>query len=144
MKKNALRNILLAVSILGLITACPSCATAKDTEKGAAESVSTTDVDGKGPTGLPNGMIDRPQIWIDGTLYYYHFDGEIYLLPEDFEKIGTILEVNDFTVPDKDFCAASGGLGLTSGQEIWASEDHPDQVYIQCSDDGFYPFLQDA
>ena len=101
MKKNALRNILLSVSILGLITACPSCATAKDTEKGAAESVSTTDVDGKGPTGLPNGMIDRPQIWIDGTLYYYHFDGEIYLLPED----------------------------------------HPDRVYIQCSDDGILSIL---
>ncbi len=96
----------------------------------------TTDRDGLLPTGLPAGVVDPPQIIVNGKIYKYEFDGAKYL-PDGYEEIGKILEVNDFKVPEEDFCAAGPSLLLYSGQSVYASKDHENRVVILC-EDGYY------
>lgn len=96
----------------------------------------TTGEDGLLPTGFPAGAIDPPQIMVNGKLYKYDFDGVKYL-PDGYEEIGKILEVNDFQVPEKDFCAAGPSLLLCSGQSVYGSKDNEKRIVVHC-ENGYY------
>ena len=97
--------------------------------------IPTTDADGHGPTGAV-GVITPAQIMVNGKIYKYRYDGMKYL-PDGFEEIGKILQVNDFKEPEKDFFAAGPDLRLRSGQSVYASKDHENRVVILC-EDGYY------
>ena len=100
----------------------------------------TTDGDGHGPTGTPLGVIGNPQIMIKGTLYYYSFYGAQYTIPKGFEKIGKVLEVNDYRVPKEDFCMAAVGVRVYSGDEVYGSASDTSKVMIK-DGDAFYTFI---
>ena len=97
--------------------------------------IPTTDADGHGPTGVV-GVITPAQIMVNGKIYKYQYDGMKYL-PDGFEEIGKILQVNDFKKPEKDFFAAGPDLRLRSGQPVYASKDNEKRVVILC-EDGYY------
>lgn len=99
-----------------------------------------TDEDGHGPTGAPLGVIGNPQIMVNGTLYYYSYNGAQYTIPEGFEKIGKVLEVNDYRVPKEDFCMAAVGVRVYSGDEVYGSASDTSKVMIK-DGDAFYTFI---
>ena len=168
MKNRKIRNTLIAALILTLVPAIAACAKTKETtaqirystelideqiesvavEEGTSSGKyqdryyvlsTTTDEDGHGPTGTPVGVIGNPQIMVNGTLYYYSYYGPKYAIPEGFEKIGTVLEVNDYRVPKEDFCMVSIGIGVYSGDEVYGSSSDSSRVFIK-DGDAYYTF----
>lgn len=169
MKNRKIRNTLIAALILTLVPVFTACAKTKETtaqtrystelidyqissirDEGTSsgkysdryyDGSTTTDEDGHGPTGTPVGVIGNPQIMVNGTLYYYSYYGPKYAIPEGFEKIGTVLEVNDYRVPKEDFCMVAIGMGVYSGDEVYGSSSDSSRVFIK-DGDVYYTFNQ--
>ncbi|MBR5975705.1 MAG: hypothetical protein IK020_11055 [Clostridiales bacterium] len=158
MKRIRLRNTLLFIGIITILVFSFGCAKAavsssKDTiprekvvtrpegtSSGEYQDVfwqPTTDADGRGPTGLPAGVFE-PQIMINGKIYTYRYDGE-RVLPDGYSEIGKLLEVNDYRIPERDFCGAGGGMFMASGQSIYATEGDDTVIYVKI-EDKYYAF----
>ena len=158
MKGIRIRNTILAAGLIGILLTGSGCNKAKElsaNEAAPRETISTraegtssgeyqdvywnptTDEEGHGPTGLPEGVFE-PQIMVSGKIYTYRYDGE-RVLPDGCSEIGELVEVNDFRIPERDFCGAGGGMRMTSGQPVYAAEGDENVVYVKI-DDGYYAF----
>ena len=58
------------------------------------------------PTGYPSGELQQPQIMYDGLLYYYFATGFDEPLPDGYECVGEVVEVDNVNIPQNDFHGA--------------------------------------
>ena len=71
------------------------------------------------PTGYASDEIQRPQIMYNGKLYLYTANGFDGPLPEGYEYVGEVKEVDNKHEPASDWC----GSRVETGQRIYASKD---------------------
>ena len=78
------------------------------------------------PTGYPSGEVQRPQIMYNGVIYFYTADGFDHPLPEDYEQVGEVKEVDNKQEPAEDWC----GSRVEVGQKIYVSDD-TSTIYVE-------------
>ena len=71
------------------------------------------------PTGYPSDEVQRPQIMYNGAIYFYTADGFDHPLPDDYEQVGEVKEVDNRQEPAEDWC----GSRVEVGQKIYVSND---------------------
>ena len=71
------------------------------------------------PTGYASDEVQRPQIMYNGRLYLYTAKGFDGPLPEGYEYVGEVKEVDNKHEPSSDWC----GSRVEAGQRIYASKD---------------------
>ena len=81
------------------------------------------------PTGSPDGGFEGTYIFYEGKRYEYAYSGFRPNLPEGFEEIGTILEVNEGELSEKDFCSI--GPDMQVGMVVYGSEKYPNHLYVE-------------
>ena len=86
------------------------------------EAVETTT-----PTGYPSETIGQPQIMYNGMVYYYFATGFDKPLPEGYEYVGAVADVDHTMAPVQNF----HGARVEAGQEIYALGTNPDSVYLK-------------
>lgn len=79
------------------------------------------------PTGYPAGKIQQPQIMYNGQIYFYFATGFDEPLPDGYVLVGSIAVVDNDNEPAEDF----HGARVELAQEVYASEDDTDTVYIK-------------
>lgn len=118
MVKKYVRWILCLLSMLCLLCMLILGACAK-TEGPSEENLT--------PTGYPSGEIGQPQVMYNGQIYYYEFDGFDKPLPDDFEYVGLIEEVDNVNEPEEDFC----GARVKVDQGIYANAEDEEVIYLK-------------
>lgn len=78
------------------------------------------------PTGYPSDEIQRQQVMYNGVLYYYTANGFDNPLPDGYEFIGEVKEVDNKQEPTADWC----GSRVDLGQKIYAS-DNTSVIYLE-------------
>lgn len=78
-------------------------------------------------TGYASGEIQQPQIMYNGKIYFYSDNGFDKPLPDGYEYAGSITGVDNLNEPKEDF----HGARVESGQEVYASENHTDTIYVK-------------
>ena len=78
------------------------------------------------PTGYPSGQVQRQQVMYNGVIYYYTANGFDNLLPDGFELVGAVKEVNNDQEPSDDW---SGSL-VDVGQKIYAATNSS-SIYLE-------------
>lgn len=78
------------------------------------------------PTGYASDEIQRPQIMYNGKLYLYTANGFDGPLPEGYEYVGEVKEVDNKHEPASDWC----GSRVETGQRIYASKDKA-VIYVE-------------
>ena len=71
------------------------------------------------PTGYPSDEMQRPQIMYNGVIYFYTADGFDHPLPDGYEQVGEVKEVDNRQEPVEDWC----GSRVEVGQKIYVSND---------------------
>ena len=79
------------------------------------------------PTGYPTGKIQQPQIMYNGQIYFYFATGFDEPLPDGYALVGSIAVVDNDNEPAEDF----HGARVELAQEVYASEDDTDTVYVK-------------
>ena len=96
---------------------------------------STACCDTAEPTGYAAREIGQPQIMYGGRIYYYWATGFNEGLPDDYNYVGYIDNVDNEIEPSEDF----SGCRLQIGQKIFANPDDDNEIYVQYKD-GFARF----
>ena len=78
------------------------------------------------PTGYPSGQVQRQQVMYHGVFYYYTANGFDNPLPDGYESVGAVKEVDHDQEPSVDWC----GSRVDVGQEIYAS-DNSSSIYLK-------------
>ena len=78
------------------------------------------------PTGYPSGQVQRQQVMYNGVIYYYAANGFDSPLPDGYELVGDVKEVDNDKEPSVDWC----GSRVDVGQEIYAS-DNSSSIYLK-------------
>ena len=146
MKKNKmtyLRYLLTGAMILSiiagsLVTGCKKEEETYYTAKGVmieadedghvSEYPGTSQTEETGPTGISDGT-EETCLFYEGKKYQYSYSGFYPKLPEGFEKIGTIEEVDKTELIEKDFCAT--GPDMKVGMAVYAAEKYPGHLYVE-------------
>ena len=76
---------------------------------------------------------------VNDRIYMYR-NSHVLTLPKGFEEAGVLLEVNDYKIPQKNFCGCGGGLFMSSGQKVYVSSEDDTRVFVQI-DNEYYAFL---
>ena len=133
----ALSHVLILCLCLCVVSGCNT----RGSEETSSEEYSdhyyipTTDADGHGPTGLPEGVIEHSQIMFKGKIYECLGNNPLDKLPgDDYKEVGTILEVDAYNMPTEDFCATGTTVRLRSGQKVFSSENVDSVIIVQCED----------
>lgn len=92
--------------------------------------------DSSTPTGYPTGSIQQPQIMYSGKVYFYFATGFDEPLPDGYELVGCITDVDNDNEPIADF----QGARVELNQEVYASEVNPGTVYLKYKK-GYAQFL---
>ena len=79
------------------------------------------------PTGYEPGEIDQPQIMYYDVIYYYKWTGFDEELPENHEKAGAVIGVDNINYPEDNFYGARVDLG----QEVYSLDDNTDCIYVK-------------
>jgi len=79
------------------------------------------------PTGYPSGEIQQPQIMYDGLLYFYFATGFDEPLPEGYDYVGDVEEVDNENAPQYDF----QGSRVELRQEIYVLPGIHDTIYVK-------------
>ena len=87
------------------------------------------------PTGYPSGELQQPHIMYDGLLYYYFATGFDEPLPDGYECVGEVVEVDNVNIPQNDF----HGARVELMQEIYVLPGIHDTIYVKY-DDGYARF----
>ena len=82
------------------------------------------------PTGYPSGELQQPQVMYDGLIYYYFATGFDEPLPDGYECVGEVAEVDNVNIPQNDFQGARVDLM----QEIYVLPGIHDTIYIKYAD----------
>lgn len=85
-----------------------------------------TDGENLAPTGYPSGQVQRQQVMYNGVIYYYTANGFDSPLPDGFELVGEVKEVDNDQEPSVDWC----GSRVDVGQEIYASTNSS-SIYLK-------------
>lgn len=88
------------------------------------------------PTGYEPGEIDQPQIMYNDKIYYYYWTGFDEELPENYEKVGTVIDVDNINFPQDNFY----GARVKKGQEIYSFESDLNCIYVKYTN-GFARFV---
>lgn len=91
------------------------------------EGVEIRDAEPTTPTGYPTGSIQQPQIMYDGLLYFYFATGFDEPLPEGYEYVGNVEEVDNENAPQYDF----QGSRVELRQEIYVLPGIHDTIYVK-------------
>ena len=78
------------------------------------------------PTGYPSDEMQRPQIMYNGVIYFYTADGFDHPLPDGYEQVGEVKEVDNRQEPVEDWC----GSRVEVGQKIYVSNDTA-TIYVE-------------
>ena len=78
------------------------------------------------PTGYPSDEVQRPQIMYNGVIYFYTADGFDHPLPDGYEQVGEVKEVDNRQEPVEDWC----GSRVEVGQKIYVSNDTA-TIYVE-------------
>lgn len=111
-------SVILALLVCAcMITACAPSKPANDVpvQKRNAEAQSNTDP--LVPTGYPDGEIQRPYLYCNGTLYVYCAEVQTDL-PQDAELIGEVRSVDNLHLPSEEFAASR----LDVGDKVYKTE----------------------
>ena len=87
------------------------------------------------PTGYPSGELQQPQIMYDGLIYYYFATGFDEPLPDGYECVGEVAEVDNVNIPQNDF----QGARVELMQEIYVLPGIHDTIYVKY-DSGYARF----
>ena len=104
-----------------------------DSDKGpiavavVVEGVEIRDVETTAPTGYPSGSIQQPQIMYDGLPYFYFATGFDEPLPEGYEYVGDVEEVDNENAPQYDL----QGSRVELRQEIYVLPGIHDTIYVK-------------
>lgn len=71
--------------------------------------------------------IQQPEIMYNGQVYRYFATGFDEPLPENFNYVGSISDIDNVNEPKEDF----HGARVESGQEVYANETDSDTIYIK-------------
>ena len=63
------------------------------------------------PTGYPSDEVQRPQIMYNGVIYFYTADGFDHPLPDGYEQVGEVKEVDNRQEPVEDWCGSRVEVG---------------------------------
>ena len=77
-------------------------------------------------TGYPFGEMQRPQVMYNGVIYFYTADGFDHPLPDGYEQVGEVKEVDNRQEPAEDWC----GSRVEVGQKIYVSNDTA-KIYVE-------------
>lgn len=122
---------LFIASVSFLLTAC-------STNPGPAAPSAKVASDPVTPTGYPSDEVQRASVFYNGRLFLYSAEGFDVPLEAEFEQVGSVLAVDNAEYPSEEF----HGSRLETGQEIYASQTQPDNLYIKY-DSGFGLFETD-
>ena len=78
------------------------------------------------PTGYPSGQVQRQQVMYHSVIYYYTANGFDAPLPDGFELVGEVKEVDNDQAPSVDWC----GSLVEVGQKIYASSGSS-SIYLE-------------
>ena len=87
------------------------------------------------PKGYPAGELQQPQVMYDGLIYFYCATGFDEPLPDGYECVGEVTEVDNVNIPQYDF----QGARVELLQEIYVLPGIHDTIYIKF-DDGYARF----
>lgn len=96
---------------------------------------STACCDTAEPTGYAAREIGQPQIMYYGRIYYYWATGFNEELPDDYNYVGYIDNVDNEKEPIENF----SGCRINEGQKIYANPENDSLIYVQY-EDGFAKF----
>lgn len=82
------------------------------------------------PTGYPSDEAQRITVYYQGTRYWYMGDGFDQPLPDGFEKVGEIEEVDNTVYRDEELC----GTQVEVGQEVYANAKDTSRVFLKYPD----------
>lgn len=88
-------------------------------------------------TGYQSGVIEQPQIYYNGSIYYYFGTELDRELPDNYKYVGSVLNVDNSKEPQNNFDAVQ----LHIGQKIYATLDkNVGSVYVEYGEEEYAIF----
>lgn len=90
-------------------------------------------------TGYPSGTVQMECVMVSDQLFQYSDEGWLNSIPEGYEKVGTVLEVDNDNYPTENFHAGR----LSVGDEVYAELNSEEMkvIYVKYKDGSCAKFV---
>lgn len=89
------------------------------------------------PSGYPDGELQKPYLFVEGTRYVYTLTAAFTSLPENVAFVGQVSKIDNIQLPDEELEAAR----LALGDRIYRSGD---KLLVEHGSTEYYWFAPDA